>query len=69
MPVVGTSAAEVLRILPGMTPLTRNNATNRPSFTGEVYGINGTGEYQGAYNNQSAVGTTRPTGPASRPWT
>ena len=47
MPVVGTSAAEVLRILPGMTPRTGNNATNRPSFTGEVYGINGTGEYQG----------------------
>jgi hypothetical protein len=45
MPVVGTSAAEVLRILPGMTPLTRGNDTNRPSFTGEVYGINGNGEY------------------------
>ena len=44
MPVVGTSAAEVLRILPGMTPLTGDNATNRPSFTGEVYGINGNGE-------------------------
>jgi len=57
MPVVGTSAAEVLRILPGMTPLTRGNDTNRPSFTGEVYGINGNGEYQGGwYNNQSAVG-------------
>jgi hypothetical protein len=57
MPVVGTSAAEVLRVLPGMTPLTRGNDTNRPSFTGEVYGINGNGEYQGGwYNNQSAVG-------------
>ena len=47
MPVVGTSAAEVLRVLPGMTPLTRGNDTNRPSFTGEVYGINAGGEYQG----------------------
>ena len=47
MPVVGTSAAEVVRLLPGMTPVTRGNDTNRPSFTGEVYGINGTGEYQG----------------------
>ena len=57
MPVVGTSAAEVLRVLPGMTPLTRGNDTNRPSFTGEVYGINGSGEYQGGwYNNQSANG-------------
>jgi hypothetical protein len=62
MPVVGTSAAEVLRILPGMTPRTGNNATNRPSFTGEVYGINGTGEYQGAWNNQSAVGNFTPNG-------
>jgi hypothetical protein len=63
MPVVGTSAAEVLRILPGMTPLTRGNATNRPSFTGEVYGINGNGEYQGGwYNNQSAVGNFTPNG-------
>jgi hypothetical protein len=58
MPVVGTSAAEVLRVLPGMTPLTRGNDTNRPAFTGEVYGINGTGEYQGGgSNNQSAVGS------------
>jgi len=70
MPVVGTSAAEVLRVLPGMTPLTRGNDTNRPSFTGEVYGINGNGEYQGGwYNNQSAVGNFTPTGPGSRPWT
>jgi hypothetical protein len=58
MPVVGTSAAEVLRVLPGMTPLTRGNDTNRPAFTGEVYGINAVGEYQGGgSNNQSAVGS------------
>ncbi len=63
MPVVGTSAAEVLRILPGMTPLTRGNDTNRPSFTGEVYGINGSGEYTGGwYNNQSAIGNYTPNG-------
>jgi hypothetical protein len=63
VPVVGTSAAEVLRMLPGMTPLTRGNDTNRPSFTGEVYGINGNGEYQGGgYNNQSAVGNFTPNG-------
>ena len=63
MPVVGTSAAEVLRVLPGMTPLTRGNDTNRPAFTGEVYGINGNGEYQGGgYNNQSAIGSYVPNG-------
>ena len=40
-----------------MTPLTRGNNTNRPSFTGEVYGINGNGEFQGGGgNNQSAIG-------------
>ena len=67
MPVVGTSAAEVLRVLPGMTPITRGNDTNRPSFTGEVYGINGNGEYQGGgYNNQSAVGNYVPNGARSR---
>jgi hypothetical protein len=63
MPVVGTSAAEVLRVLPGMTPLTPGNDTNRPGFNGEVYGINGTGEYQGGgSNNQSAVGSYVPNG-------
>ena len=40
LPIVGTSTAEVLRTLPGMTPVT-NGTTNRPNFTGEVYGING----------------------------
>jgi hypothetical protein len=64
MPVVGTSAAEVLRVLPGMTPITGGNNTNRPSFTGEVYGINGNGEYQGGSytNNQTAVGSFVPNG-------
>ncbi|MPZ19708.1 MAG: carboxypeptidase regulatory-like domain-containing protein [Luteitalea sp.] len=56
LPIIGTSSAEVLRILPGMTPVT-NATTNRPGFTGEVYGINGNGEYQGGgSNNQSAIG-------------
>jgi hypothetical protein len=63
MPVVGTSAAEVLRVLPGMTPITGGNATNRPSFTGEVYGINGAGEYLGGgHNVQSAIGNYVPNG-------
>ncbi len=56
LPIVGTSTAEVLRTLPGMTPVT-NGTTNRPNFTGEVYGINGNGEFQGGgNNNQSAIG-------------
>ena len=56
VPIVGTSAAEVLRLLPGMTPGT-DGTSNRPTFSGEVYGINGSGEYQGGGGvNQSAVG-------------
>src|SRR5512142_2181526 len=56
IPIVGTSAAEVLKLLPGMIPVT-NGTTNRPNFTGEVYGINGNGEYQGGGGgNQSAIG-------------
>ena len=56
IPIVGTSAAEVLRLLPGMSPVT-DGTSNKPNFTGEVYGINGNGEYSGGGgNNQSAVG-------------
>jgi hypothetical protein len=56
IPIVSSSAAELLRILPGMTPSTQG-VTNRPGFTGEVIGINGNGEYQGGGgNNQSAIG-------------
>jgi hypothetical protein len=56
IPIVSSSAAELLRILPGMTPQTRG-VSNRPNFTGEVIGINGNGEYQGGGNaNQSAIG-------------
>jgi hypothetical protein len=54
--IVGRSAAELLKILPGLTPVTVG-AQNRPGFTGEVIGINGNGEYQGGgNNNQSAIG-------------
>ncbi len=53
---VGRSAAELLKVLPGMTPVTVGTQ-NRPGFTGEVIGINGNGEYQGGgNNNQSAIG-------------
>jgi hypothetical protein len=56
IPIVGRSAAELLKILPGLTPVTQG-LTNRPGFTGEVIGINGNGEYQGGgNNNQSAIG-------------
>ena len=56
IPIVSSSAAELLRILPGMTPQTAG-VSNRPNFTGEVIGINGNGEYQGGgSNNQSAIG-------------
>jgi hypothetical protein len=54
--IVGRSSAELLKILPGLTPVTVG-AQNRPGFTGEVVGINGNGEYQGGgNNNQSAIG-------------
>ena len=66
IPIVGTSAAEVLRLLPGMAPAT-NGTSNRPNFTGEVYGINGNGEYQGGGGgNQSAVGNYSANG--NRTW-
>ncbi|MFN8090687.1 MAG: carboxypeptidase-like regulatory domain-containing protein [Vicinamibacteria bacterium] len=57
IPIVGTSAAEVLRLLPGMTPST-NGTSNKPNFSGEIYGINGNGEggQQSAVGNYSANG-------------
>jgi hypothetical protein len=56
IPIVSSSAAELLRVLPGMTPIT-NGTTNKSNFTGEVIGINGNGEFQGGgSNNQSAIG-------------
>jgi hypothetical protein len=48
--VVGRSAAEYLKIMPGVAQAT--GVTNAPGFTGEVIGINGTGNA----GRQSAVG-------------
>ena len=52
--IVGRSAAELLKILPGMAPARRQQ--RRPGFNGEVYGINGNGEggKQSAIGNYSA---------------
>jgi hypothetical protein len=56
IPIVGRSATELLKILPGLTPATVGTQ-NRPGYTGEVIGINGNGEAQGGgANNQSAIG-------------
>ncbi|MGA7238025.1 MAG: carboxypeptidase-like regulatory domain-containing protein, partial [Bryobacteraceae bacterium] len=56
--VVGRSAAEFLKILPGMTQ-TGNGVTNAPGYSGEVIGINGNGNAgkQSALGNFSANGT------------
>ena len=48
--IVGQSAGEYLKILPGMNAI--NGTTNRPGFSGEFIGINGSG----AAGGQSAVG-------------
>lgn len=55
--IVGRSAAELLKILPGMAPITGSNGA--PGFNGEVIGINGNGEggKQSALGNYSANGT------------
>jgi len=58
VPMVGRSTAELLKLLPGMTP--RSSGTNNsPSFTGEIIGINGNGEggQQSAVGNFSGNGT------------
>ncbi len=56
IPIVGSSAAELLRILPGMTPISGTN--NQANFNGEIIGINGNGEggQQSAIGNYSANG-------------
>jgi hypothetical protein len=56
--VVGRSAAEFLKVLPGMTQ-TGNGVTNAPGYSGEVIGINGNGNAgkQSALGNFSANGT------------
>ena len=62
IPIVSSSSAELVRILPGMTPMTVG-LQNRAAFTGEVIGINGNGEYSGGGgNNQSAIGNYSATG-------
>src|SRR5437763_813244 len=48
--VVGRSAAEFLKIMPGMTQI--GGITNAPAYTGEVIGINGAGNA----GRQSALG-------------
>jgi hypothetical protein len=54
--IVGRSAAEFLKVLPGLAPVT--GMQNRPAFNGENIGINGNGEggKQSAIGNFSANG-------------
>jgi hypothetical protein len=59
IPIVGRNAAELLRVLPGMTPAGGDVLTNTPGFSGEVIGINGNGAggKQSPLGNYSANGT------------
>jgi hypothetical protein len=54
--VVGRSAAEFIKILPGFA-INAPNGENRASFTGETIGINGNGDggSQSAFNNAFSV--------------
>ena len=56
--VVGRSAAEFIKILPGMAQ-SGNGVANRPGFDGQVIGINGNGDagHQSALGYYSANGT------------
>jgi hypothetical protein len=56
--LVGRNAAELIKILPGFTPVT-GGITNQPGFAGEVTGINGNGDAgkQSFIGNYSANGT------------
>ena len=56
--MVGRSAAEFIKILPGMVAIS-TSVENRPGFNGEVIGINGNGDggKQSALGNFSANGT------------
>ncbi len=56
--VVGRSAAELIKIVPGMAQ-TGSGVENRPGFTGEAIGINGNGDggHQSALGYFSANGT------------
>lgn len=51
VPMVGRSTGELLKLLPGMTPIS-GSTSNNPGFNGEVIGINGNGDG----GKQSAVG-------------
>ncbi|HEV2665449.1 MAG TPA: carboxypeptidase-like regulatory domain-containing protein [Blastocatellia bacterium] len=55
--LVGRSAAELIKALPGFTPVT--GLDNKPGFNGEAIGINGNGDggKQSAIGNFSANGT------------
>ncbi len=55
--IVGRSAAELLKVLPGMVPLGGSNGA--PGFNGEIIGINGNGDggKQSAIGNYSSNGT------------
>src|SRR5215203_5255237 len=63
IPMVGRSTGELLKLLPGMTPIsgaTGNSGTiNNPGYNGEVIGINGNGDggKQSAVGNFSGNGT------------
>jgi hypothetical protein len=58
VPMVGRSTAELLKLLPGMTPIS-GGTSNSPGFNGEVIGINGNGDggKQSAVGNFSGNGT------------
>ena len=57
--LVGRNAFEVLKILPGAAQIT-NGGTNRPGYTGEIIGINGTvGGSTGGLSGVSLNGQSR----------
>jgi hypothetical protein len=58
VPMVGRSTAELLKLLPGMTPIS-SGTSNSPGFNGEIIGINGNGDggKQSAIGNFSGNGT------------
>jgi len=61
--ILGRSAAELIKVLPGMTAVT--GLDNRPGFTGEAIGINGNGDG----GKQSALGNFSANGTRPSPWT
>src|SRR4029078_7535520 len=44
VPMVGRSTGELLKLLPGMTPVSGNGTGNQPGYNGEVIGINDNGD-------------------------